>query len=308
MESCYDNERGLAPDSFFHHFSKYGVEHVQEACHLFFDHLAKGLTEARRRDVTVAIDFNDVEYWGKKDEYVHYKRGERKNVYVHRYATLAVVDSKYRHTLACTLVKKTDKNIDIVRALLETAEKHVQIGTVLLDRGFYNARLLKMIEEKNMDYVIPLRKTENSRKLYEKALREDTWRVPYTMSRYIDNLRTNMYLQTDGDRYIGLLSNKQVDAEAIPIFFKWYETRWNIEISYKEANRFMAKTSSTRKEYRLLLYCIMHIIACMMQRVRTINNTRFRADEMKKLVAKLLKGTFKEHRLSRTLIVKRENG
>jgi IS4 transposase len=308
MESCYDDDDGLAPDSFFHHFSKYGVEHVQEACDVFFDNAAKGLPGTRRRNVTVAIDMNDVEYWGKKDLYVHYKRGDRKNVYVHRYATLAIVDSGYRFTLACFQVKKTDSLIDVVQYLLDKAGKHVRIDTILMDRGFYNAKLLKMIECRGMDYVIPLRKTKGSQKLYMQAKREDVWRVPYTMCRYVDNLYTNMYLQTDGDGYIGLLSNKQVSAEAISQFFKWYETRWNIEISYKEAKSFRARTSSTRKEYRLLLYCITHILSNLMQQVRSINNTRFKANQMKKLVARLLQGTFKEHKLSRTLIAKKENG
>ena len=103
---------------------------------------------------TVAIDTNDVEYWGVVDEYVHKKKRAMKNRYVLRYASISIVDTKHKLTLSCMPVRKDDRMEDIVRTLLEKARSMVRVDTVLYDRGFYNATILKTTVELGMDYVI----------------------------------------------------------------------------------------------------------------------------------------------------------
>ncbi|CAJ36973.1 transposase [Methanocella arvoryzae] len=327
LESIYNNHNGLPPDSFFNFF-KYSMSTVVDAMDGFFHRQAGILGE---QGCVVAVDTNDVEYWGDTDdEYVHCKKGISKNAYVLRYASVSVVDEKHKLTLACLPVSKNDDLADIVKLLLEKARTLVKIDTVLLDRGFYSTRILKIIREMGMDYVIPLKKQKWSDLVWEESKATGVFKHRYILNKPVDPLQTWVYLSKKKEKknekkkqveagtkrktrkvkkrkereYVGVISSKNVHPEAVPDFMDWYFVRNNVEISYKEKNCYKILTCSTDKAFRLLIYCICHYLMNLSQVVRTVNRTFFRNDELKKLVKLLLEKPFTgEHRLSRTLVV-----
>ena len=307
LESVYKNQGGIPPDSFFHFF-QYSMQEVMRVMDGFFARQASIVDE---HGCTVAIDTNDVEYWGVVDEYVHKKKRAMKNHYVLRYASVSIVDTGHKLTLSCMPVSKDDRMEDIVRALLEKAKSMVRVDTVLYDRGFYNATILKTTQEMGMDYVIPLRKTAGMDRIWKECEKKDTYKLQYTMNRYANPIHTWLYLSkkkeepSNNERtYVGVLSNKDICPDMIDEFMDWYFIRCNIENSYKEKNEYKIKTSSTDKPYRLLIYCIGHYLMNLTQLTRRINKTVFRNDEMKKLLELTLKKTIHgEHRLTKDLIV-----
>ncbi|WP_128567066.1 transposase [Methanocella paludicola] len=333
LESVYDNYGGLPPDSFFLSF-KYPVETVISAMDWFFECQA-GLLDLH--GCTVAIDLNDVEYWGRVDEYVHPKKGLTKNTYVLRYAVASMVDEKRKLALACMPISTNDKLVDIVRILLEKAMSHVLVDVVLFDRGFYNATLLKTVEEMGVDYVIPLRKSKGTDRVWEESKKNGECKLRHTVKGETDQISAWLYLdekkkenKEEVDRketgkrkgqnknknknrkkrkereYVGVISNMDVRPELVEDFMDWYFVRNNVETGFKEKNQYKIRTCSTDKAYRFLIYCISLYLMNLVQVVRIVNNTFFRNDEMKKLVILLLildKPLVGEHRLSRTLIV-----
>lgn len=330
LESVYQNYDGLAPDSFFHFFH-YPMSTVVDVMDRFFTRYAR-LLDAQ--GCVVAVDTNDVEYWGDLDEYVHPKKGVSKNTHVLRYATVSIVDEKHKLTLACLPVSKNDKLEDIVRALLKKAKNMVRIDTVLLDRGFYITSVLKTIAEMGMDFVIPLRKGVGSDRIWEESKKTGVFKHRYTMNEGVDPLQTWVYLDEKDEKnkkrqpeegeetgkkrrrnrykkmkereYVGVLSNKNVCPETVQDFMDWYFVRNNIEVGYKEKNYYKILTCSTDKTFRFLIYCICIFLMNLVQVIRKVNNTFFRNDEMKKLVELLLeheKTLTGEHRLTRRLIV-----
>ena len=305
LESVYKNQDGLPPDSFFHFFH-YPVEEVARVMDRFFARQARIMDE---QGCTVAVDTNDVEYWGSVDEYVHKKKRAMKNHYVLRYATVSIVSERHKLTLACAPISRNDSLKDVVCLLLAKARSMIRVDTVLFDRGFYNSRILEMTRDMGMDYVIPLRKTVGTDRLWKECERKDAYKVRYTMNKYTGPLRSWLYLSgkkedDDGREYVGVLSNKNVAPEAADDFMEWYFVRCNIENGYKERNEYKIKTSSTDKAYRLLAYCVGHYLMNLVQLARRINNSVFRNDEMKKLLELLLNKNLRgEHRLTRDLIV-----
>jgi hypothetical protein len=305
LESVYKNQDGLPPDSFFHFF-QYSMQEVMTSVDCFFARQARIMDE---HGCTVAIDTNDVEYWGVVDEYVHKKKRAMKNHYVLRYATVSIVDTRHKLTLSCMPVSKNDRMEDIVRMLLEKARSMVRVDTVLFDRGFYNATILKTARRMGMDYVIPLRKTVGTDRIWMECKKKDTYKIRYTMNRYTSPVQSWLYLSKkkeadEGREYVGVLSNKNICPEVADDFMDRYFVRCNIENGYKEKNEYKIKTCSTDKAYRLLLYCVGHYLMNLVQLVRRINNSVFRNDEMKKLLEQLLRKTLRgEHRLTRDLIV-----
>jgi len=329
LESIYNNYGGLPPDSFFLFF-KYPMDAVIRAMDWFFACQA-GLLDLH--GCAVAVDVNDAEYWGDKDdEYVHPKKGVTKNMYVLRYAVASFVDEKRKLALACLPVGKNDKLADVVRILLEKAKSQVLVDTVLFDRGFYNASVLKTVEEMGMHYVIPLRKGEGTDRIWEESKKTGACKLRYTLKGEVDHLQTWLYLdekdekkkkqdekeagkkqrkRRDGKKrkereYVGVLSNKDVCPDLVQDFMDWYFVRNNVEVGFKEKNHYKILTSSTDKAYRFLIYCISVYLMNLVQVVRSVNNTFFRNDEMKKLVKLLLKQDKPlagEHRLTRILVV-----
>lgn len=144
---------------------------------------------------TVAIDLNDVEYWGVEDGYVHPKKGLAKNTHVLRYAVVSFVGEKRKLALACMPVTTNDKLPDIVRVLLEKTMSHVLIDTVLFDRGFYNATILKTVEDMGMKYVIPLRKSMTTDNIWLESKKRGEYKLPHTVKGETDQVRTWLYLE-----------------------------------------------------------------------------------------------------------------
>ena len=334
LESVYNNYGGPPPDSFFHFF-KYPLEKVIEDMDGFFE------SQARLLDLhgsTIAIDTNDVAYWGEKDEYVHRKKGVTKNISVHRYSLCSFVDSRRKLALSCLPVSKKDDGMEIVRSHLEKAKRLLHVRTVLFDRGYYNASILKNTEDMGLEYVIPLRKNQRTDRLWEEAKKTGRTKIPYKLKGDHDHMQTWLYLDKKpieqdkkeeedecDDRktrrvrkrkkwydpvkereYIGVLSNKDVPLDKVQEFMNWYYVRNNIETAFKEKNLYRIITSSKDKVYRYLIYCISLYIMNLVQIVRQTNNTYFRNDEMKKLLEILLgqgRPLIGEHWLSRTLKV-----
>lgn len=121
---------GLAPDSLFKHLEGYTVQEVTEACNrVLNDSFKRFKAAAHIRRGCVAIDINEAEYWGKEDEYVFYKRGKAKNGHYLRYATISLVDTKIKCTIAVLPLKKGDDNLCIVNELLCQAQRLVKVDT-----------------------------------------------------------------------------------------------------------------------------------------------------------------------------------
>lgn len=330
LESIYNNHGGLPPDSFFLFF-KYPVDEVIKAADWFFSSQA-GLLDLH--SCAVAVDLNDVEYWGEEDEYVHPKKGVTKNTYVLRYAVASFVDEKRKLALACMPISKKDKLADIVRTLLEKAKSLVLVDIVLFDRGFYNASVLKTVDEMGMDYAIPLRKSMGTDRIWEEAKKTGACKQRYTVKGEDDRAQAWLYLDEKDEKkkepgkeddekgtgkskgrywkkrkereYVGVISNKGVCPEAVQDFMDWYFVRNNVEVGFKEKNHYKILTCSTDKAYRFLIYCISLYLMNLVQVVRSVNNTFFRNDEMKKLVKLLLKQDKPlagEHRITRILVV-----
>jgi len=327
LESVYGNYDGLPPDSFFRFF-KYPMETVIRAADWFFECQA-GLLDLH--GCTIAIDMNDVEHWGKKDEYVHPKKGLAKNTHVLKYIVASYVDEKRKLVLACMPVGTDDKLADTVKTLLEKAKSRVLVDTVLFDRGFYNATVLRTVEEMGMHYVIPLRKSTGTDQIWLDSKKNRECKLRHTVKGETHQIRTWLYLdekkkekKEDTDRketgkrkgqnkkkkrrereYVGVLSNMDVHSELVQDFMDWYFVRNNVENCFKEKNQYKIRTCSTDKAFRYLIYCISLYLMNLVQIARIVNNTFFRNDEMKKLLELLLRldKLRGEYRLSRTLIV-----
>jgi hypothetical protein len=289
----------------FKHLDRYSVQEVTVACNRVLNDSFKRFKAATHtRRACVAIDINETEYWGREDEYVHYKRGKAKNSHYLRYATISLVDTRIKCTIAVLPLKKGDDNHHVVKELLQQARRLVKVDIVLLDRGFYDHRIMRLIDGMGMKYIIPFRRTLAIKKHMED---KDKAHMLYTLNRvHSYKYTTHLYLQKDDsvDGYSGVVSNKHVTDDMIHWILEYYMKRWNIENTYKEINHYRIKTSSPKKQYRLLLYTLAHLLVNTIQLLRTVNGMHIRYYEFKKMIPLLLQNMESSlYQLSRTLAI-----
>lgn len=123
--------------------------------------LRGGLPKAlRRKEQRVAIDLILLPYYGQpEDDPAEIYRGARKagTRTFHAYATAYVIRKGCRWTLALRAVHHADPWDEIVKDLLrQVRQAGVQIGLVLLDRGFYCVDVIRYLQAARTPFVMPV--------------------------------------------------------------------------------------------------------------------------------------------------------
>ncbi|WP_230743377.1 transposase [Methanooceanicella nereidis] len=233
------------------------------------------------------------------------KSVRHQHVHVLRYATIAIVGTRFKFTLAVTCVSREDRPEDVVRRLLDMVPGELKVKGVLLDKGFYNANVLNEVG-KDTDYLVPVKKFEGMKITYRIAEITDKWRWDHTLNGGKENEhKTTVYLQEVGmDDYIGMVTNKDMSMTDVSVLFDVYRKRWNVENSYKEKDNYRIKTNSRNHSYRILIYTISHLLVNLLTITKRKNKTTITHDDMKHILEYLLNaepGTTK--RLTKKLII-----
>lgn len=316
LEARYSHGEGdLAPDAFFYHLKEYDMLETVRVCNellkLSFDCLKNTGWKEEESGVYVAVDFSNEMTWACKDVYVHKKLGKKEtgSSRVHRYATVALVSRGFRFTLGVVPVKNTDPSWDVVRRLLLIAKDLVCVDLVLLDREFYDSDVFDVIESMGLEYVVHVRKSKGMKRAYIDSLLLGEREMTYTMNKALAvRKEINVYFKEACDEddydYMVITSNKMVTPFEIDMLFEAYETRWNIENTYKECKDFKAKTNTTQHTYRLILYMLRHLLVNLLMIIRHIEIVRgFSKLDMKNMMRILLKGVKGSFKISRHLIM-----
>lgn len=304
-------------DRFFHYLGTMSVEQVTVYCNMLLMRSFKILWMNRwhHRRVLLAIDTSDMPYDGADSVYVHYtikKRGLKINkIKVLRFATICIVASKFKLTLAIQPVRKKEKMESVVERLLLDVPRELRVRAVLMDKGFYHTGVIRTMEQHGFKYIIPVKRYTEMDFLYHIAEIADVWRWKYTMNRTGKKTRNtlsfNVYLCDMGvEDYTGFASNLDMDSKDFDTLMQAYRYRWNIENGYKESKEHKIKTNSRNHGYRVLVYVLSHLMMNLQNIARRNNRTTSESitvDQMKQIIRLLL--TFKHamRRLTKRLIV-----
>lgn len=91
------------------------------------------------------------------DEAVRRGRAKSGTTHFHAYATLYTIKNNKRYTLALTLVRKSDKALDILQRLHQRAQHlGVRVKRLLLDREFDNNGVIGYLQQQPFPSIIPL--------------------------------------------------------------------------------------------------------------------------------------------------------
>ncbi|TMT78034.1 ISNCY family transposase [Haloterrigena sp. H1] len=200
-----------------------------------------------------------------------YKEGkEYKHGY--KYATITLVGDHAPIVLGIEPVKEDSawepddspsySKADLVSRLLDSAERFVDLDTVMFDRGFYVNQVYADVHERGLTYLSPVPTYEDDlaaiqdiqeHPTADAAVKHD---VPLGIDGEVHHEAEFLYAPSTSDdaegKYAVFVTNQdRVEPAEIRSVVNGYSRRWDIENQYKSIKSFMPKTSST--DYRLRL-------------------------------------------------------
>jgi hypothetical protein len=208
------------------------------------------------------IDTTEEDFYGKVEGFwLHPWTGE-KGVKAH-YKFL-VCSIKYRNTKLPIAVKMLNLGSNIasdIGFLLQTCKNAgLTIRTVLLDRGFYSADIIRELKDQDVFYLVFARKSKNLACMLEsmqksaKISREMSLNKNKTKS----NIDTTLALVKDFKGQDWIFATN-LDLSCLEIA-KRYTIRWNIETDFRVQDEARIKSKSKRPEVRLFYFIISLLI------------------------------------------------
>lgn len=204
------------------------------------------------RPLVVAIDFHDFPYYGDKSHPM-LVRGKAKNgtTYFFRYASLDVVESGRRYTIAMMPVDAETTKREVLEVLISIARKYLRIRFVLLDAGFYGVGDVDTLEALNIEYVIRPRMSWKLAAAAVECLQQKQRAFTYPLG--AEGRPVPMAVaERDGEYRVYLTS---VDPQQADLWFE-FGRRWGIETGYRVHEDFQAKTTSPNYSIRLTLWLL----------------------------------------------------
>jgi hypothetical protein len=227
-----------------------------------YDVMAFSRQDQRRRWM-VAIDVNNVPYYGPPTPDVVGGPKKQGTKWFHAYATAVLLHKRRRYSVALTPLTPKTKPHEIVRLLLDQiAAKGLKIRGVTLDSAFDSGETLLLLQKRKFAYSVPMRRKGNGgnarNDYFEGKHKQVRWLEWKTKATHL-SVRTRTLLWKGraktmlfafqgwcGDR----ARNVHQQAER---FRQLYRRRFGIETSYRQKNQAKATTTSRDPVYRLLL-------------------------------------------------------
>jgi len=225
-------------DTVLYHLSNQPYQQLEHGFQEVFDTLLEQATPLFDGPVTVAIDFNLLEWYGEELPFIIKSQPRKGTDTFIGFATIAVVEDGKRFTLRAVPVTPFSEKTEIVRELLEYALRFVEIKVVLMDRGFYSGAVIALLNDW-VPFIMPAVNNQKVQRYKERAV--ETGEIDYTMS---DGTSYRMVVWMENDTIHPFATNTTYTPESIR---RLYKHRFGIETQYRIKNKFLGRTCS--KEY-----------------------------------------------------------
>ena len=258
-------------------------------------------------NVLLAIDITYVAYWGETEglEWLQGAPDDKEYRWCHKFATAIIVGENTHFTVGVQPLGSvgcadngaypgdTDQSYhcgDVVRRLVDRANKYVDIHTVYADREFYAADALHTLEDAGVHYVIPAPKRKRLKRKVDRfdAIKrgfedddrdvqmhvEEDYPIHGQMKDQVNNtrVRTNLVLlppDEDTDAVSGpqpfvtnlaVSDELQIDRRETARKIERYSDRATIENSYSSIKQCAAWTTSKAFEVRWFHFALACVI------------------------------------------------
>lgn len=226
-------------------------EHVNE---LLVVRLPKKLLKRAR---PVAIDVTEIPYHGQHDEnddHIRRSCAKQGTTHFHCYGTVYVLTDHKRYTLAITLVRRSDKMVDVAERLVERGKaRGLKPRRLYLDRGFDNNGVIAYLKQQSFPSIIALtfrgkeggtRALLNGRHSYQTTYTRSS--TPYgeqTFDLVVVCKYSKGHYGRQGAYHFASITLGGVRMDPLQVF-EVYRRRFGIETSYRLMHTMHARTTS----------------------------------------------------------------
>ena len=220
-----------------------------------------------------AIDITEIPYHGQHEEDEEMiRRGRAKSgtTHFHCFATLYVVKKNKRYTLAITLMRRSDKTLDVLQRLLGRGQAlSLRLKRLYLDRGFDNNGIVTYLKQQPFPTIIPLvirGKTGGTRALlvgrksyYTTYTRQSSTYSQETFPVHVVCIYSKGRYRRRGLYRFAYIVIGHVSMRPRQIADE-YRRRFGIETSYRLMNTVRARTTSRSAELRLFFVSLAFLL------------------------------------------------
>ena len=250
----------------------------KSVCEMLGDEAALERLEARVNELLVArlpkkllnrarpaaLDVTEIPYHGQheeEDEHIRRSRAKHGTTHFHCYGTVYVLKDNKRYTLAITLVRRSDKMVNVTKRLVERGKVlGLKPRRLYLDRGFDNNGVVAYLEQQPFPSIIALtiRGKEGGTRALLKG--RHSYQTTYTRSSTQYGEQTFAVVVVckyskgrygrQGAYHFAYIMIGEVKIDPLQVF-EVYRRRFGIETSYRLMNTMRARTTSTSVTLRL---------------------------------------------------------
>lgn len=210
----------------------------------------------RRADV--AIDVHDWRFYGDPDTpWVQHTNLARGTNTAFKFITACIVTPELRLTVAAEPIRDDAQLPELVDFVLTQAADWVDIRRVFLDRGFYEVRLLQVLEAHDVDFVVRARRFPSLADGDPSVQVEHGYRMGGSRPPYDVVTLTRCcvpHAEKPDEKQSYFVTNRPVDEASAPGLADAYRRRWGIETSYRVIGEFLPRSRSTVYSVRLFYF------------------------------------------------------
>ena len=224
----------------------------------------------KRGKIILAFDETYEEYFGKlKDVWIWGYRPKKGSTGCFKFLVVSIVKNNRRYVLGAVPVHIGYNKEKTIMEMVKFAGQFVSIKAILFDRGFYDAKIIEKLEDKDIGYVILVPKNKKTKKYVKQKGNtfEHAMLVKKKYNKYKINLRIKVAKNVYEYDWL-LLTN--LNYRNTTQLVNLYKRRWNIENIFKITDRIRIRTNSTNIIIKTLLFIISLVIYNLWQWFRQI--------------------------------------
>ena len=278
LKSKIPNIRIPSADTIFNYIKPNSIENILSSFRKINREIIRTMN-LKNNVYDIAVDFHDIPYYGCRDTpCIRGIKPKNGTSWGYSFCTLDIIGNS-KLTLDVIDINGLSKNYSsLMESLFERIERMgVKVGTVYMDREFFNRKVISKMDEHKLDFVIAAKSNKKIKEILEKHRKEygDTSTV-FEYNFQGEETTFNIVAMWNQDKgYILFATNKKVSS--IDTFVKQiseeYRKRWNIETGYRVKNDFKIRTCSKSPVARTLFFvvqCIMYNILNILKSVLNI--------------------------------------
>ena len=223
------------------------------------------------RPVACAIDYTKVPYYGEFNRYVTRSKHERGTDRFYEYATMSTVQNGVRLCVYSRPVTLLDVKVDVVRELVEEAERRgVKIKLLLMDRAFFTTECINLLEGMGVDFITPCVCNERVQGAVDSFGKEG--RLPFSIhdnsTKKVAPFTMVVCWSEKKRKLIPFATNVEGSARRlVGMIPREYRRRWGIETSFRKVKEVFPMTTSPSPAIRLAYFMVAMVLCNLWQLV-----------------------------------------